>query len=335
MNNIRTPNNESSDSRSVITSLLGTQATDWPYSEGALIHALQLKTQQEMTKQQYYKLENINKSIEMLRIAIAANVPGHLIPLLFNNPLPEGSASTNTPPKIEKPTPPSQTASLANSVPLNYKFPPDPCASNNFSSTNSAKTGLRHRRTNSPARIGAAAVAALTENNQLKEEENNEQENCAKSPLEFRGHRRNLSLPLANPTPFHPEPSPEEPKRKLQEPMTQVLNFTPWQSYNPTMVKKPAQQKKHRRTRSASLNPSFSVIDLNVINQVKSPEPRITTIRTNSHTLVDSSGPTGAVRNGELSDDQRTCSDVDRSKSITPPTKVSKGPNFADKLLNS
>lgn len=58
-------------------------ASSWPYTESSLIHAINLKLEQEKTKQEYYKLENLNRSLELLRQSILARVPPNLIPLIF------------------------------------------------------------------------------------------------------------------------------------------------------------------------------------------------------------------------------------------------------------
>ncbi|ODV84218.1 hypothetical protein CANARDRAFT_177091 [[Candida] arabinofermentans NRRL YB-2248] len=64
--------------------LLGPEASTWPFSEESLRQALEVRIQQERTKQEFYKAESINRSLELMRLASKTNVPGHLIPLLFN-----------------------------------------------------------------------------------------------------------------------------------------------------------------------------------------------------------------------------------------------------------
>lgn len=39
--------------------LLGSNVKTWPYSEETLVQALQLRSQQEQTKRQYYKLQQV------------------------------------------------------------------------------------------------------------------------------------------------------------------------------------------------------------------------------------------------------------------------------------
>ncbi|SCU88516.1 LADA_0E10616g1_1 [Lachancea dasiensis] len=329
--------------KNIMSSLFGTECSEWPFSDSALTQALMFKTQQEKTKQQFYKLECVNRSIELLKTAMSANVPGHMITHLFQG---SGSGVDPTNDKASglqdsaAPNTNSSGSSAAvtslgskkpsESIPLNYKFPP----------VNTSVT--LHRRTNSPARIGAAAVANLTENNQLKEEENNElpdpgaphPPNVAhqRSPLQFRTHRRNLSLPLARPAPLLPQELPAQySNRRSQNPMTSVINFGSWQSYEPSpssmMMKRQGSIKKHRKTKSATTASNFGVIDLNMANQVRLPElPKSQDFlkRNTDHTNEDEN---------EF-DDQQTCSDHS-SRETTPIIQVTKGPNFANNLLNS
>ena len=65
--------------------LFGTKLTEWPYSEQTLQKALELRISQEKTKQEYYKVEKLNRSIELMKLAAISKVPGHLIPKLFND----------------------------------------------------------------------------------------------------------------------------------------------------------------------------------------------------------------------------------------------------------
>ncbi|SCU90977.1 LAMI_0E04280g1_1 [Lachancea mirantina] len=324
----------------IMTSFFGENCSQWPFSEESLARALEFKTQQEKTKQHYYKLESINRSIELLKIATRAGVPGPMLHKLFqgteadtrsvqnatDGPKPGSSSNVGEMPQV--------TVSDAGheEMPLNYRFPPRAVS-------NSARN--LHKRTNSPARIGAAAVAVLTENNHLKEEEISETQELQglgrldRSPGQFRAHRRNYSLPVARPVGQSPLDLPSQyhgTGRKVQDSMTSVLNFGSWQNYSmasqPTTaaVRKPS-LRRHRKTKSATSTPTFGVIDLNVINHVKESasdmnKPEIPSLHSS------------LAENRNESDDQRTCSDHS-SREATPLAQMSKGPNFANNLLNS
>ncbi|GMG28107.1 unnamed protein product [Ambrosiozyma monospora] len=56
----------------------------WNFTEETLQSALQVRLEQEKTKQEYYKAEALNRSLEIMKMAIHTKVPGHLIPTLFN-----------------------------------------------------------------------------------------------------------------------------------------------------------------------------------------------------------------------------------------------------------
>ncbi|ODV94626.1 hypothetical protein PACTADRAFT_50494 [Pachysolen tannophilus NRRL Y-2460] len=64
--------------------LLGSSLTSWPFSESSLIRALELKAEQERTKQEYYKVESLSRSIELLKNCLDADIPKSLIPLVFS-----------------------------------------------------------------------------------------------------------------------------------------------------------------------------------------------------------------------------------------------------------
>lgn len=312
-------------SKNVVSSLFGGEFSEWPFSDASLAQALEFKTQQEKTKQQFYKVECVNRSIELLKTAMAANVPGNMIAQLFPSSQCTVDGGRNAPSKIENNQKlPQVTLSpkAGEAAPLNYKFPP-------------GNTSVSmHRRTNSPARIGAAAVATLAENNQLKEEDNNEMPRNVpqqRSPLQFRAHRRNLSLPVARPSHvLQQETSVPYQNRKPQEPMTSIINFGSWQSYDPApppVMRRQGSVRKHRKTKSASTTPNFGVIDLNVANQVRLPGLQ------KGPPFLSNNG--GTLREEENDfDDQKTCSEHS-SRETTPVPQVSKGPNFANNLLNS
>ncbi|SCV00953.1 LAME_0G13058g1_1 [Lachancea meyersii CBS 8951] len=352
--------------RNVMISLFGAECSEWPFSDSTLMHALAFKTQQEKTKQQFYRLECVNRSIELLKTAMRANVPGPMIAQLFQgsgsgidalssaganssqqpssnasggherNPQDSSLTDSLTESHLESHTSPRTNSAMrrppsVGSAPLNYSFPP----------VNGSGVTSMHRRTNSPARIGAAAVATLDEHNHLKEEDKDDLPEAVslprsyhmsnRSPLQFHSHRRNFSVPLARPTDLSPqEPPAQFPYRKPHNPMTSVINFGSWQSYDPvppSTMRRSGSIRKHRKTKSANITPNFGVIDMNVANQVRLPE------LTESHDFYAPKDK-NRVKDENGFDDQQTCSEHS-SRESTPIPQVTKGPNFANNLLNS
>ncbi|GMF03649.1 unnamed protein product [Ambrosiozyma monospora] len=67
-----------------LQTIFGPQMQTWNFTEDTLQSALQVRLEQEKTKQEYYKAEALNRSLEIMKMAIHTKVPGHLIPTLFN-----------------------------------------------------------------------------------------------------------------------------------------------------------------------------------------------------------------------------------------------------------
>ncbi|SCU89816.1 LAFA_0E21132g1_1 [Lachancea sp. 'fantastica'] len=342
------PGGPSKPKHNVMVSLFGTECSEWPFSDSSLVQALAFKTQQEKTKQQYYKLECVNRSIELLKTAVNARIPGPMIAQLFQGSgsgsgsgLGSGIDYNKSQETSGNQVPTALRPSRADSAPLNYSFPPG-----NY---NGARASANiHRRTNSPARIGAAAVASLAEHRDLKEEDKDElplgpanqhpppppppsYHMNGPSPLQFRSHRRNFSVPLARPAHLSPQETPAQyPARRTHNPMTSVINFGSWQSYDPappSTIRRAGPIRKHRKTKSASVTPNFGVIDMNAPNQMRLPE-----LGKPSDYYVPKEK--GHIEDENDFDDQQTCSEHS-SRETTPIPQVTKGPNFANNLLNS
>ncbi|QLG72513.1 hypothetical protein HG535_0D02210 [Zygotorulaspora mrakii] len=378
---MNTPNNSNSpmddeqqqQPKSLMEVLFGTKLKDSDISERAIERALDYKVEQERTKQQYYRLENINRSIELFKLARDLGVPSQEISRLFSAEsshvpavpaVAKSGAGTNptpsAPPLSRNATKNGRSSSLesgsggADSLsrqPLSYRFPP---AGSNLlprpvSLTNSSRE-LSSWRTNSPARIGASAVAALNDSIVIKEEDNH----TAESPFSRKStyHNRNLSLPITklyNATipsgmtsilSFNKEDA-ENSSTQSTIPTTastsnpQALTFSSSHTTttsnnkshapsngntNATTLRKPSGvAKKHRRTRSAS---SFGVIDLNVIDEAKQR---------------DMQGRSSHEKHHEY--DEKTCSESS-SRNESPVRKASdstdiKALNPVAKLLNN
>lgn len=158
----------------VVASLLGPEAAAFPMSEATFREALRLRTEQEKSRQEQMRLETAARNLAMMELAARSEVPAHLLPHMV--------AGEPADPRLVSPQqhiPPSVTMAQpyvypqmslygppgyspvtrlydhldnASSVaPLNYRF--------GMSSNLPPETPRRNR---SPAKIGAAAVANLT-----------------------------------------------------------------------------------------------------------------------------------------------------------------------------
>ncbi|VEU21805.1 DEKNAAC102648 [Brettanomyces naardenensis] len=70
-------------SPSILEGLFGPKVVSWPYSEETLQRALEVRAQQEITKQEYYRAEYMTRALELVRRATIAKVPGAMIPELL------------------------------------------------------------------------------------------------------------------------------------------------------------------------------------------------------------------------------------------------------------
>lgn len=211
--------------------------------EATLAKAIDFKIEQEKTKQQYYKLANMDKCLDLLKFAKEYGIPPqHLIHLINNNDTPSNNTTITAANHQETHTHSNTSNTIGNEP---YKFPPPTDASkstttNNNNSTVSTSTigtdrRTFHRRTNSPARIGANAVAALSDSLTIKEEDASDIESPLKNKFPVtinnnrsnnNSHNRNMSLPTMNKF-----LSPSVPTN-----MTSILNF---EDNNSTKIDQP------------------------------------------------------------------------------------------------
>lgn len=325
--------------KSLLESVLGSSISNEmeALSGDTVNRVIELKIEQEKTKQQYYKLENTNKSIEFFKLASSYGLPPSHISTLFND---NTSNKDNNILATNSSNITNQQEHLKS-----YKFPP--VMQGNTIPSKSMISKIPHRRTNSPARIGANAVAALSDKIVIKEENSSTLDHLQESPLIKRNitqqhrngnnsqyqHNRNLSLPAMNKFTNYPIPTA----------MTSILSFNSTaqtHSLSPQpqpqteatnredvveheSLKKPTflAPRRHRRAKSAS---SFGVIDLNVIEEAQSNNVDIT---------VAASCTTGGTTNSDkqpLDDDTCSESSSRHESPIRPPTH-----NSVEKLLNN
>ncbi|KAL6948722.1 hypothetical protein ACO0QE_001195 [Hanseniaspora vineae] len=268
-----TPTKGNSNGKHPLSLLLGSNVTEWPYDNLSLCKALELRSQQEVTKQHFYKLE-------LLKLSVQAKIPGDLIPSIFStstnaNGLPKSADllqnfNTNsqepagTSPFKDLPDPNSNVIMINPNQKIklqNFKFPPETSGSSSpvsasrntspdakiasgslFDSASTTDSTISnnfrrsHKRTESPARIGAEAVKALNGNHTMTLTEEpeiqqsptvrrkqvqfvskgvfiNNQHNASENEVELiekpvfqKTHRRIQSLPsVLKPSPFSPE----------------------------------------------------------------------------------------------------------------------------------
>ncbi|CAI4050187.1 hypothetical protein SKDZ_14G2790 [Saccharomyces kudriavzevii ZP591] len=376
--------NNAIKNKSLLEIIFGTNISEWTFSENALIKAMDLKIEQEKTKQQYYKLENLNRSIELFKLASTSGLPVNQIHKLFNT---DHGASAPSPTKPEGKQPdnsiecarsseqlPRINGNSSSLRPLNmntvsptpmsrqaspYKFPAPPSA-NGFQHSTATNA---QRRANSPARIGASAVAALNENISIKEEDvdklipsgaKSQESPLNKKPVSL--HSRNLSLPIGkftNPNipstmtsilSFNRDQQPQPPSQPPPQQQHQDLHM---HNLHPIPKKPGMVQKKHKRARSTS---SFGVIDLSIIDEVKEKHPQESPSPIRSNTVVALSSqdqltesdtkarppiPQPLREERQLHDelDDRTCSESS-SRNESPVRTITKD-NSVGKILNS
>ncbi|CCE62480.1 hypothetical protein TPHA_0C03280 [Tetrapisispora phaffii CBS 4417] len=275
-------NESSKNLNALLEVLLGSKVDNVDCTEESLLKLIELKKQQEITKQHYYQLEISNASINLLKLAMSYKIPPNQISSMFissSRQAAAGAVSSNKNVTMEENTPITKikTEPLSKQ-PLSYQFPPR-ASPTNQASNHITKT--KHKRTNSPARIGANAVALLNDANVINEEEpqpqipsfdtmNNNVSSYKnlKQPQKVKLHKRNISLPMNTSNYYN---------------MTNVIDFNVGQASiaeNLTIknfsnkTKMPSNQSGnhllptisagsyHQRTRSSS---PFKVVDLNQI----------------------------------------------------------------------
>ncbi|KAH9200527.1 hypothetical protein LQ764DRAFT_208912 [Zygosaccharomyces rouxii] len=167
---------------SILEIVYGTKVHLQGLNEDAVVRALEFKVEQERTKQQFYRLENIAKSIELFKLASEMGVPANHIASIFandNNPSPplaeqlQQQLRQGQQEEQREQSPRSQSR-----PPVSYKFPP---AGSNLPPKPMSFPSLNVNRAHSPAKIGANAVAVLNENVALKEEIDNRVTPCRRN----------------------------------------------------------------------------------------------------------------------------------------------------------
>lgn len=335
-------------SKSLLDVIFGNSVTDWNMSETTLAKSLDFKIEQEKTKQQYYRLESINRTIELLKLASNANIPPQHITRLFGEggldvqqKTGERSFGSNSNDRTHSLSPEASVDQNNNNnaagqgPPSAYKFPP-------VGSNLPPRPVSGHQRTNSPARIGANAVAVLDDAVKIKEEPETESVFEHTSPLlrkvnTVSNHNRNLSEPSSRYF------TSSTTLNNITGPVTTVIDFEPTHrhtrsrnnlKYDPSTpdkgdsgMRSPRKTsmvaKRHRRTRSAS---SFGVIDLNIVDEAK----RTALEKASISKLNEDRKVRPQIKVDDV--DERTCSES--SSRTNSPTRIAQQ-NSVTRLLNN
>lgn len=118
---------KNSSHQQLMKSLFGVEAFNWPFSEDSFHRSIELRIHQEKTKQEYYKVEKLNRIIELLKLAAVAKIPGHLIPSLLDNSANAFSNNDSFMHELGRESPPqSRFGSCANTSTSTPTTPPSP-----------------------------------------------------------------------------------------------------------------------------------------------------------------------------------------------------------------
>lgn len=270
-------------SRPTLELVLGPQFASIPLTEANLVEALRLRSEQERSRQELIRLEIALRNLAILQTALQNEVPPHLIPSMCVGPLPEGwsgpghqkrSSDVFAAPEQSSN---AQTAPIARQdfdnasqvAPLNYRF------------------GLGSRRPLSPAKIGAQAVANLsnpitpyrpTQRTVLAHQRHfsmptetpkgmdrlTERSSDRLGPRTRLLTKSHLQLPLGTTSSIQVKPSPAQPLHKQarmpqppsQESMTSfqhVIQFHHWKPENPGQPER-SPERTHKRHKSGDMS---------------------------------------------------------------------------------
>lgn len=84
-----------------LLTLLGPNVSSFPFSELAFIEAMKLRTEQERTKQEFYRAESANKNLNIIQLALQAQLPPGQIAQLLAGGIP--GSSDDTRPNVQLP----------------------------------------------------------------------------------------------------------------------------------------------------------------------------------------------------------------------------------------
>lgn len=146
--------------------LLGPNVKSFPFSEEAYMETIKLRAEQEKTKQEYYKVETANKNLTILQTALRAHIPPNLIPQLFLSSNTEVVSTPGAERQLRGDRPLAGTGSpflpqTKSNEAQSYELPPPAVNPSAYKFGGTHTPTHSNKRSLSPAKIGAAAVANL------------------------------------------------------------------------------------------------------------------------------------------------------------------------------
>lgn len=315
-------------------------------NENLTAKALEFKVEQERTKQQLYRFENIAKSIELLKLATEIGIPADQIASIFKDDS-SGSAQQQ---QLHRLGERSRLSDGQNRAPMSYKFPPVgsnlPPKPMNFPPSNI-------KREQSSGKIGSSnAMAPLNTTKEIdphvtpqKREDidndydssndnshqshsshssNNEPENNINNASGNNKILRNFSVPGFKVS------STQAP---TDRPIINLEGASQRSKQQELQRKTGMVGKKHRRTKSGS---SFGVIDLNILEGSKQSKelPKSNQRQQPMNASWQPRMLSGVTRSpNSNSHDDKTCSE--NSSRNSSPMRSTRCANPVAKLLNS
>ncbi|CAK9681962.1 unnamed protein product [Candida parapsilosis] len=88
-----------------LLTLLGPNVSSFPFSESAFIEAMKFKAEQERTKQEFYRAESANKNLNIIQLALQAQIPTNQIPQLLTGVIPQQGVEETKPRGLDSGSP--------------------------------------------------------------------------------------------------------------------------------------------------------------------------------------------------------------------------------------
>ncbi|KAL7666191.1 Uncharacterized protein ABC855_g1785 [[Candida] zeylanoides] len=171
-----------------LLALLGPNITSFPYSEQAYVESVKLRAEQERTKQEYYRHETAARNLAILQTALRAQIPSHMIPMMCVGSDPLQQQPSTRPPSVDIRRGSMGQPDVYNASPvppMQYRFGAGSGTAGPPGGSGLAPTMGSSARPQSPAKIGAAAVANLA---------------TPTTPFRSKRHQRHYSMPTESVT---------------------------------------------------------------------------------------------------------------------------------------
>ncbi|GMM34648.1 hypothetical protein DASC09_019730 [Saccharomycopsis crataegensis] len=334
----------------------------WPFGESSLVELIVLRQEQERTKQEQIRLQNLERTLQVLKVSIEAKVPSHMIANILN-----GSVSSTTAADPRVPTPPNQTMMVSSPIqnPPSYlptavqqypkQYPPIITTNHQRSSTISTTKELYYK--------SSPTILLSPSHTGQNETPINHQYITHNSPFKF---PKKLPYPIPESQPvmsFQPPMSPirsplrQQPKTKPSIPANKnnetvgmssfqgVIQFHHWQSEDPGATIRKEQQKSSSLPSSSDSNGtghSRQKSNPELLTRSKSQtlskgskiaKPTGAISPTKSNAVIDGSNSSSSFRNKrKVGNHSRAKSEIVRTSTINDFGKFQVG---RDNILNS